>query len=171
MTVQDAVSVQALAACLDPRFVLGVASAAFQIEGSLAAGGRGPSGWDAFAEKPGSILEGHSPAVACTTTTGRPKTSSSCAPSASTPTASPSRGPGSSRTGRGFQRGRPGLLRPPDRPAAGRRNLPHGHPVPLGHAAAPRASRRLDEPLDGGALRRVLRGGRQAASGTGWRSG
>ena len=65
MTVQDAVSVQALAARLDPRFVLGVASAAFQIEGSLAAGGRGPSGWDAFAEKPGSILEGHSPAVAC----------------------------------------------------------------------------------------------------------
>ena len=65
MTVQDSVAVQALAARLSPGFTLGVASAAFQIEGSLAAGGRGPSGWDAFAEKPGSILHGHSPAVAC----------------------------------------------------------------------------------------------------------
>ena len=65
MTVQDSVAVQALAARLSPGFTLGVASAAFQIEGSLAAGGRGPSGWDAFAEKPGNILHGHSPAVAC----------------------------------------------------------------------------------------------------------
>lgn len=65
MTVQDSTAVQALAAKLRPGFMLGVASAAFQIEGSLAAGGRGPSGWDAFAEKPGSIQDGHSPAVAC----------------------------------------------------------------------------------------------------------
>ena len=65
MTVQDSVAVQALAARLSPGFTLGVSSAAFQIEGSLAAGGRGPSGWDAFAEKPGNILHGHSPAVAC----------------------------------------------------------------------------------------------------------
>ena len=65
MTVQDSVAVQALAARLRPDFQLGVASAAFQIEGSLAAGGRGPSGWDAFVEKPGSIQDGHSPAVAC----------------------------------------------------------------------------------------------------------
>ncbi len=65
MTVQDSVAVQALAARLGPDFQLGVASAAFQIEGSLAAGGRGPSGWDAFVEKPGSIQDGHSPAVAC----------------------------------------------------------------------------------------------------------
>jgi beta-glucosidase len=65
MTVQDSVAVQALAARLRPGFTLGVASAAFQIEGGLDAGGRGPSGWDAFAEKPGNILHGHSPAVAC----------------------------------------------------------------------------------------------------------
>lgn len=65
MTVQDSTAVQALAAKLRPGFMLGVASAAFQIEGSLAAGGRGPSGWDAFVEKPGSIQDGHSPAVAC----------------------------------------------------------------------------------------------------------
>lgn len=58
-------SVQDLAGRLRPDFTLGVAAAAFQIEGALAADGRGPSGWDAFAEKPGSIMNGHSPAVAC----------------------------------------------------------------------------------------------------------
>lgn len=58
-------SVRELAGRLRPGFTLGVAAAAFQIEGSLASGGRGPSGWDAFAEKPGNIVNGHSPAVAC----------------------------------------------------------------------------------------------------------
>ncbi|KQR82969.1 glycoside hydrolase [Arthrobacter sp. Leaf337] len=65
MTVQNSAALQSLAERLDPDFVLGVAAAAFQIEGSLKADGRGPSGWDAFAEKPGSIMDGHSPAVAC----------------------------------------------------------------------------------------------------------
>jgi beta-glucosidase len=65
MTVQNSAALQSLAERLDPEFTLGVAAAAFQIEGSLKADGRGPSGWDAFAEKPGSILDGHSPAVAC----------------------------------------------------------------------------------------------------------
>jgi beta-glucosidase len=65
MTVQDPVSVQSLAERLRPGFALGVATASFQIEGALTAGGRGPSGWDAFAEKPGSIFDGHSPATAC----------------------------------------------------------------------------------------------------------
>lgn len=58
-------SLQDLAGRLKPGFTLGVAAAAFQIEGALAAGGRGPSGWDAFAAKPGTIANGHSPAVAC----------------------------------------------------------------------------------------------------------
>jgi beta-glucosidase len=65
MTVQNSAALQSLAERLDPGFTLGVAAAAFQIEGSLKADGRGPSGWDAFAEKPGSIMDGHSPAVAC----------------------------------------------------------------------------------------------------------
>jgi beta-glucosidase len=65
MTVQNSAALQSLAERLDPDFILGVAAAAFQIEGSLKADGRGPSGWDAFAEKPGSIMDGHSPAVAC----------------------------------------------------------------------------------------------------------
>lgn len=65
MTVEYAASVRDLADRLPPSFTLGVAAAAFQIEGSLAEDGRGPSGWDAFVEKPGSIMDGHSPAVAC----------------------------------------------------------------------------------------------------------
>ncbi|MDD7836049.1 GH1 family beta-glucosidase [Paenarthrobacter sp. AB444] len=65
MSVRDSGSVEDLAARLRPGFTLGVAAAAFQIEGSLTADGRGPSGWDAFAEKPGAIVYGGSPAVAC----------------------------------------------------------------------------------------------------------
>ena len=65
MTVENAASVRDLAGRLPPSFTLGVAAAAFQIEGALAEDGRGPSGWDAFVEKPGSIMDGHSPAVAC----------------------------------------------------------------------------------------------------------
>ncbi|MFJ4026247.1 GH1 family beta-glucosidase [Paenarthrobacter sp. NPDC089989] len=65
MTVQDTGSVEDLAARLRPGFTLGVASAAFQIEGSLNTDGRGPSGWDAFSEKPGAIVDGGSPAIAC----------------------------------------------------------------------------------------------------------
>lgn len=65
MTLESTDSATDLASRIPPSFVLGVAAAAFQIEGSLRAGGRGPSGWDAFAEKPGAIIDGHSPAVAC----------------------------------------------------------------------------------------------------------
>lgn len=65
MTLESTDSATDLASRIPPSFVLGVAAAAFQIEGALRAGGRGPSGWDAFAEKPGAIIDGHSPAVAC----------------------------------------------------------------------------------------------------------
>ena len=65
MTLEDTETVTELAGRVPPSFTLGVAAAAFQIEGALKAGGRGPSGWDAFAEKPGAIMDGHSPAVAC----------------------------------------------------------------------------------------------------------
>ncbi len=65
MASLDPAAVQALAARLGPQFTLGVASAAFQIEGGVTSGGRGPSGWDLFASKPGKIRGGHSPAVAC----------------------------------------------------------------------------------------------------------
>lgn len=65
MTVPDGPSIEHLARLLPAGFVLGVATAAFQIEGSLDVDGRGPSSWDAFAEKPGAISDGSSPAVAC----------------------------------------------------------------------------------------------------------
>ncbi|MET4144956.1 GH1 family beta-glucosidase [Arthrobacter sp. UYCo732] len=65
MTVEQDVSIQDLADRVPPSFTLGVAAAAFQIEGALSTDGRGPSGWDAFVEKPGAIWDGHSPAMAC----------------------------------------------------------------------------------------------------------
>jgi beta-glucosidase len=58
-------SARDLAALLPPRFTLGVATSAFQIEGALDEDGRGPSGWDVFAAQPGSIVEDQSPAVSC----------------------------------------------------------------------------------------------------------
>ena len=58
-------AVDRLSARIPPDFVLGVATAAFQIEGALAEDGRGPSGWDQFTERPGAIAQGHSAAVAC----------------------------------------------------------------------------------------------------------
>ena len=59
------VSAKDLAAMIPTSFTLGVATAAFQIEGALDEDGRGPSGWDVFTSKPGAIVEDHSPAVAC----------------------------------------------------------------------------------------------------------
>lgn len=53
----------------DPRFpdgfVWGVATSAYQIEGSLDVGGRGPCIWDAFARRIGAIKDGSDGAVAC----------------------------------------------------------------------------------------------------------
>ncbi len=46
-------------------FVFGVATAAYQIEGGVAEGGRGPSIWDAFTARPGAIHHGETGEVAC----------------------------------------------------------------------------------------------------------
>jgi beta-glucosidase len=46
-------------------FAWGTATAAYQIEGGVAEGGRGPSIWDTFARQPGKILDGSSADVAC----------------------------------------------------------------------------------------------------------
>lgn len=54
---------------LDPRFpsgfVWGTATSAYQIEGSIDHGGRGPSIWDTFASTPGKIRDGSDGSVAC----------------------------------------------------------------------------------------------------------
>jgi beta-glucosidase len=54
--VPESAEVAALARRLPPGFVLGAATAALQVEG--AADLRGPCGWDAFAARPGTILDG-----------------------------------------------------------------------------------------------------------------
>jgi beta-glucosidase len=50
---------------IPPDFTMGVATAAFQIEGATTEDGRGPSVWDVFSAKPGNIVGGNSPKVAC----------------------------------------------------------------------------------------------------------
>jgi beta-glucosidase len=47
------------------EFVWGVATAAYQIEGAVAEGGRGPSIWDTFSHTPGAVLDGDTGDVAC----------------------------------------------------------------------------------------------------------
>ena len=48
-----------------PGFVLGTATAAYQIEGAVAEDGRGPSIWDTFSHTPGAIRGGDTGDVAC----------------------------------------------------------------------------------------------------------
>ncbi|GAA0924202.1 GH1 family beta-glucosidase [Virgisporangium aurantiacum] len=50
---------------LPADFVLGAATAAYQIEGAAAEDGRTPSIWDTFSRTPGKVLEGHTGDVAC----------------------------------------------------------------------------------------------------------
>jgi beta-glucosidase len=50
---------------LPARFVWGVASSAFQIEGAAAADGKGPSIWDEFCRLPGVIADGSDGKIAC----------------------------------------------------------------------------------------------------------
>ena len=46
-------------------FVWGAAAAAYQIEGAASVGGRKPSVWDDFCDRPDAVKQGHSGAVAC----------------------------------------------------------------------------------------------------------
>lgn len=66
MTVFDAsVDAAALAARFPPGFAFGAATAAYQIEGSVRAGGRGPSIWDRFSHTPSRTRDGDTGDVAC----------------------------------------------------------------------------------------------------------
>ena len=51
-------------AAFPPEFVWGTATAAYQIEGAVTEGGRGPSIWDDFCAQPGAIVRGETGAVA-----------------------------------------------------------------------------------------------------------
>jgi beta-glucosidase len=53
------------AAMWSTGFVLGAATAAYQIEGAIAEDGRLPSIWDTFSATPGKVLHGDTGAVAC----------------------------------------------------------------------------------------------------------
>ncbi len=53
------------AAALPPNFVWGVSTSSHQIEGAVAADGRGPSIWDLYSREPGRIANGDTGDVAC----------------------------------------------------------------------------------------------------------
>jgi beta-glucosidase len=61
----DMKSVAALAKRFPQKFVWGVASSAYQIEGASAEGGKGPSIWDDFCRIPGTIADGSDGQTAC----------------------------------------------------------------------------------------------------------
>ena len=50
---------------LPHRFELGVATAAYQIEGAAGEDGRGPSIWDTFSHSPGRVVDGDTGDIAC----------------------------------------------------------------------------------------------------------
>jgi beta-glucosidase len=54
-----------LASFFTPDFVWGAATAAYQIEGAVEAGGRGESIWDRFCATPGKVRAGDTGAIAC----------------------------------------------------------------------------------------------------------
>ena len=64
-TADPAVLAARAAAELPARFVWGAATSAYQIEGAVAADGRGPSIWDTFARMPGKTWRGESGDPAC----------------------------------------------------------------------------------------------------------
>lgn len=61
----DAAEVEALASRFPAGYVFGAATASYQIEGSVTAGGRGASIWDAFSHTPGRTANGDTGDVAC----------------------------------------------------------------------------------------------------------
>ncbi len=65
MTSNSKQDPQSVAVRFPKRFVWGVATASYQIEGATRAEGRGPSIWDAFSNMPGRVYQGHNGDVAC----------------------------------------------------------------------------------------------------------
>lgn len=61
----DPAAVNELAKRFPPGFAWGVATSAYQVEGAVADGGRGPSIWDTFSHQPGNVRNGDTGDVAC----------------------------------------------------------------------------------------------------------
>ena len=74
-TVQMSVSAKDLAAMIPPSFTLGVATAAFQIEGAVNKDGRGPAAGMHLPPSLAQSLMGKALWLPATTTTGCPRTS------------------------------------------------------------------------------------------------
>ncbi|KQV81264.1 GH1 family beta-glucosidase [Rhizobacter sp. Root1221] len=64
-TLDDVLSPPPGSAMWQPDFLFGAGTAAYQIEGAVAADGRLPCIWDTFAARPGAVRNGETAAVAC----------------------------------------------------------------------------------------------------------
>ena len=144
---------------IGPTLAYGVATASYQIEGAVAEDGRGPSIWDTFAARPGTVRDGLDGSVACDSYHRYEEDLDLVAgmgagwyrfsiawPRIVPDGRRPGRDPGT------------GLLRPAGRRGAGARHLAHRHALPLGPAAAARGPRRLAEPRHRRGVRGLRRG-------------
>ena len=159
-----------------PASASGTSTAAYQVEGAATTDGKGPSIWDTFTARPGSVIDGSTAARGLRPLPplrrGRRADGAGSAPAATGSRSSWSRvqptGPGPG------QRPGPGLLRPARRRPARRGPAADGHALPLGPAAGPRGRRRLAQPGHHRALRattpRSSASGSPTASSTGCRS-
>ena len=75
-------------------FVWAAAAAAYQIEGAASEGGRKPSVWDDYCDRPDAVKQGHRALWRVTTTTASKKTSRSWVRLVSVPIACHWPGPG-----------------------------------------------------------------------------
>src|SRR5271155_1213729 len=65
MTTTEAESAVAVARRFPAGFLWGAATSAYQIEGAVAADGRGASIWDTFSHTPGKVRGGDTGDIAC----------------------------------------------------------------------------------------------------------
>ena len=141
-----------------PGFLWGAATAAYQIEGAVAEGGRSPSIWDTFSHTPGRVRDGDTGDVATdhyhrwredvgTDRRARP---------GRLPVLGVLAAGAAGREGTAQPRGR-GVLRPPGRRAPGAGCRAGAHPLPLGPAAGARGRRWLARARHRRAVRRLRR--------------
>ena len=153
---------QGLAALMPAGFTMGVATAAFQIEGAIREGGRTPSTWDTFMAQPGRILDGSNASVAADhyhryaedVALMKELGVDAYRFSLSWPRVQP--GAAGAPTASGHR-----LLRPADRRAARRGHQAGRDPVPLGHTRAPATQGRMDDARHGIPFRRLRRARRR----------
>ena len=164
MTATDANGSAGTARAFPDGFLWGVASSAYQIEGATSAGGRGQSVWDTFSHTPGKVRGGDTGDIACDFYHRHEQDLDLMQElgvgafrfSVAWPRVQPDGFGASNLPGLDFYRSLVEGLHD-------RGIVPVPHAVPLGSAAGARGSRRLGQPRDRGALRRLRAAGCRGA--------